>query len=117
LADGLAAKLGVDPEKGTLSPDDEASLHILLVKALESGGSVTRTSKILATRIRYSGGSVGTYALFSMDGDLECSGNVYEYGGSLQANDFQKDLSMYHPDPAKQMVFLRHSCRPQPQTR
>jgi hypothetical protein len=117
LADGLAAKLGVDPDKGTLSPDDEASLHILLVKALESGGSVTRFGNILGTKIRYSGGSVGTYALFSMDGDLECSGNVYEYGGSLKAKDFQRELRKYNPDPARQMVFLRHSCRPQPQTR
>jgi hypothetical protein len=116
-ADGLAAKLGVDPIQGTLSPDDVASLHILLVKPLESGGSVTTLGRIFGTTIRYSGGSVGTYALFSMDGDLECSGNVYDYGGPLKAKDFQKELRLYHPDPAKQMIFLRSSCRPQPPTR
>jgi hypothetical protein len=112
LADGLAAKLGVDPDTGTLSPEDEASLHILLVSALESGGSVTRSSNVLGTKVSYSGGSVGTYALFSVDGDLECSGNVYEYGGSTEGKDFQEKLRGYNPDPAKQMVFLRHSCRP-----
>jgi hypothetical protein len=112
LADGLAAKLGVDPKTGTLSSDDEESTHILLIKALESGGSVTRYSNILGTKISYSGGSVGTYALFTMDGDLECSGNVYEYGGSIKAKDFQEQLRGYTPDPARQMVFLRHSCRP-----
>jgi len=112
LADGLAVKLGVDPDTGTLSSDDAVLLHILLVKALESGGSVTRYSNILRTKITYSGGSVGTYALFTMDGDLECSGNVYEYGGNLTGKDFPNGLRKYNPDPAKQMVFLRHSCRP-----
>ena len=111
LADGLAAKLGVDPQTGTLTPEDEASLHILLVSALESGGSVTKSSNVLGTKVSYSGGSVGTYALFSVDGDLECSGNVYEYGGSVEGKDFAEQLRGYNPDPAKQMVFLRHSCR------
>jgi hypothetical protein len=112
LADGLAAKLGVEPETGNLSAEDSASLHILLIKALESGGSVTRYSNILGTKVSYSGGSVGTYALFSIDGDLECSGNVYEYGGSIKGKNFKEQLHGYVPDPAKQMVFLRHSCRP-----
>ena len=112
LADGLAAKLGVDPETGNLSPEDSASLHILLLSALESGGAITRYSNILGTKISYSGGSVGTYALFSVDGDLQCSGNVYEYGGSIKGKDFEEQLRGYTPDPAKQMVFLRHSCRP-----
>jgi hypothetical protein len=112
LADGLAAKLGVDPDTGTLTPEDEKSLHILLVSALESGGSVTKSSNVLGSKVTYSGGSVGTYALFSVDGDLECSGNVYEYGGSIEGKDFQEQLRGYVPDPATQMVFLRHSCRP-----
>ncbi len=112
MADGLAAKLGVDPDTGTLSPEDSASLHILLVKALESGGSVTRFSNVLGSKVSYSGGSVGTYALFSVDGDLQCSGNVYEYGGSIKGKDFEEQLREYNPDPARQMVFLRHSCRP-----
>ncbi len=90
---------------------DEASLHILLMTALESGGSVTRSSNVFGTKVSYSGGSVGTYALFSISGDLECSGNVYEYGGPIKGKDFQEQLRGYIPDPAKQMVFLRHSCQ------
>lgn len=117
LADGLAAKLGVDPGDGLLSGDNEASLHILLVKPLESGGSVTTVGRFFSTTIRYSGGSVVTYALFKMDGDLECSGNVYDYAGALRAQDFERELRMYHPEPAKQMIFLRSSCRPEPPTR
>jgi hypothetical protein len=113
----LAAKLGVIPATGTLPPDDEATIHILLVKALESGGSVTRVSNLFGTTIHYSGGSVATYALFTMDGALECSGNVHEYGGSFNAKDFQEALRRYNPDPAKQMVFLHRSCHRPAQTR
>jgi hypothetical protein len=112
LADGLAAKLGVDPDTGILSPEDEASLHILLITALESGGSVDKSSSLLSSTVNYSGGSVGTYSLFSIDGDLECSGNVYEHAGPIKDKDFQEQLRRYTPNPAKQMVFLRHSCRP-----
>jgi hypothetical protein len=117
LADGLAAKMGFDADKGTLSAERAASLHILLIKALESGGSVARLSNVFGTTIKYSGGSVGTFALFAVDGNLECSGNVYEYGGTLKAEDFQGALRQYIPDPTKQMVFLRHGCRRPSQSR
>jgi hypothetical protein len=116
MADGLAIKIGVDPATGALA-DNGASQHVLLLKALESGGSVVKHSNILGTKIRYSGGAVGTYALFTIDGDLECSGNVYAYGGSIKAKGFEESLQNYSPDPAKQMVFLRRSCRPQSQIR
>jgi hypothetical protein len=109
-ADSLAQKLGVNPDTGLL-PDNGSIQHILLLKALESGGAIERQSNILGTKIRYSGGSVGTYALFTMDGDLECSGNVYEYGGSLSAKDFQKGLRDYVPDPGEQFIFQRGSCQ------
>jgi hypothetical protein len=109
-ADGLAQKLGVDPATGLL-PDNGASEHILLIKALESGGAIEKTGSILSTKIRYSGGSVGTYALFTMDGELECSGNVYDYGGSVPAKKFQEHLRLYNPDPSKQFIFQRGGCR------
>jgi len=109
-ADSLAQKLGVNPDTGLL-PDNGSTQHILLLKALESGGAIEKQSNILGTKIRYSGGSVGTYALFTMDGDLECSGNVYEYGGSFPAKDFQKGLRDYVPDPGKQFIFQRGSCQ------
>ena len=109
-ADSLAQKLGVNPDTGLL-PDHGALQHILLVKALESGGAIEKTSNILGSKIRYSGGSVGTYALFTVDGELECSGNVYEYGGSFSAKDFQEGLRNYVPDPGKQFIFQRGSCQ------
>jgi hypothetical protein len=108
-ADGLAQKLGVDPATGLL-PDNGASQHILLIKALESGGAIEKSGSILNTKIRYSGGSVGTYALFTMDGELECSGNVYDYGGSIPAKKFEDHLHAQKFDPSKQFIFLRGGC-------
>ncbi|MGA2337777.1 MAG: hypothetical protein ABSG08_20575 [Terriglobales bacterium] len=108
-ADGLAQKLGVDPATGLL-PENAAWQHLLLLKALESGGSIQKSANILRTKIRYSGGSVGTYAMFTMDGELECSGNVYDYGGSIPAKTFQQDLRHHNHDPASQYIFQRGSC-------
>lgn len=109
FADGLAQALGVDPVTGKL-PENGVSQHILLLKALESGGSVTRYSNVLGTKIRFSGGFVGTYALFTTAGDLECSGNVYDFGGSIKAKNFQRDAGKFKPDPSKQLIFQRGSC-------
>jgi hypothetical protein len=111
-ADGLAVKLGVDPATGSLAANAPPQ-YILLVKALESGGSVIKHGNILGTKIRYSGGSVGTFALFSMEGDLECAGNVYDFRGAADAKDFEKTLRNFHPNPGQQMIFFRGGCKPQ----
>jgi len=108
-ADGLAQRLGADPATGKIP--DSAPQHLLLVKALESGGSVSHSSSIFGTKMSYSGGSVGTYALFGLNGDLECSGNVYDYAGYVSAKDFQKHLRAYKPDPQSQVIFQRGTCR------
>jgi hypothetical protein len=108
--DGFARKLGVDPATGLL-PEKPKWRHLLLVKALESGGTLAKSSNIFGSKIRYSGGSVGTYALFTLDGELECSGNVYDYGGSIPAEKFQPELRRFNPDPASQFVFQRGNCR------
>jgi hypothetical protein len=108
-ADGLAERLGADPATGKIP--DNAPQHLLLVKALESGGSVNRSSNIFGTKMSYSGGSVGTYALFDLNGQLECSGNVYDYAGSITSENFLKHLHAYVPDPAAQVIFQRGACR------
>jgi hypothetical protein len=108
-ADGLAQKLGVDPATGKIAQAGEWQ-HILLLKALESGGSVTKSTNILGSRFRYSGGAVGTFALLTRDGTLECSGNVFDFGGSVKAKNFEHDLHHYTPDIASQLVFQRGSC-------
>jgi hypothetical protein len=86
-ADGLAQELGTKDD-GTL-PDNGKWRYILWIKALESGGSVAKDQNLLGTKIRYSGGAVGTYALFTLDGDLKCSGNVYHFEGSMRSQDVE----------------------------
>lgn len=83
-ADGLArAMLGSGP-----ASQDPPFQHVLWIKALESGGSVNRSPTlglaVFGTRISFTGGSVVTYALFNMNGEVECSGTVYDYEGSLR---------------------------------
>jgi len=108
-ADGLAQRLGADPATGKVP--DNAPHHLLLIKALESGGSVNRSSSIFGSKMSYSGGSVGTYALFNLNGELECSGNVYDYAGPVPSKKFQAQLRDYKPDPSNQVIFQRGTCR------
>ena len=108
-ADGLAQRLGADPQTGAIPAS--APQHLLLVKALESGGSVSHSTSVFGTKMSFSGGSVGTYALFNLKGDLECSGNVFDYAGYVPAKGFQKHLNAYKPDPGSQVIFQRGSCK------
>jgi hypothetical protein len=109
VADGLAQQLGVDPATGKMDKAGDWQ-HILLLKALESGCSITKTTNILGSRVRYSGGAVGTFALLTRDGVLECSGNVFDFGGSVSAKHFERDLRHYTPDISSQLVFQRGTC-------
>jgi hypothetical protein len=105
--DGLAGQLGMD-EQGSEKPTQWK--HLLMLKALESGGTVTKTSNIFGSRVRYNGGAVGTFALFNFDGRLECSGNVFDFGGSVRAKDLQHGLRRYQPNLASQVIFQSGSC-------
>jgi hypothetical protein len=100
-ADLLAQQLHIGPANSpdtanTPSPTDQAASdetqwrHILWVRALESGGSVIKRERFWGSKIRYSGGSIVTYALATLDGPLECSGSFNDYGGPLAASDFYK---------------------------
>ena len=53
---------------------------------------------------------MGTYTLFNLSGQLECSGNVYDYAGPVKSQDFQKHLRGYKPDPGNQVIFQRGAC-------
>lgn len=106
-ADALARRLGISLAGQEINA---AKVHILLLKALESGGEVSRFTNIFGTRIYYSGGSVGTYALFSLDGQIECEGNVYDYAGAVPFKNFDKKLRDYAPDPSSQVIFHRGQC-------
>ena len=106
-ADGLAQKLGFrfDGRTGDLTQPASSSHYILMIQALESGGSVTGKTSVLGTALRYSGGAVGTYAIFSADGELACSGNVYNYVGSFKSKHFVDKLQEVKFDPRQQVVF------------
>jgi len=108
MADGLARLLGISAD-GKLAPTSPWR-HILFLKALESGGTITRTGNILGTHVGYSGGSVVTFALIARGGALECSGNVFEYGGKIASKHFEETYRELPPDLTSQLVFTRGSC-------
>ena len=71
-ADGLAQEMGYVPSG---SSGDNSPWTVLWVKALESGGDVVASDNLIkGSKVTYTGGSVGTYALFHLNGELECSG-------------------------------------------
>jgi hypothetical protein len=104
----LARELGIKAD-GT-GGADSIWQHVLWLKALESGGSLTTHSNIFGSKVFFSGGAVATYALFSLNGHLSCSGNVYDYGGYLRAKDFSAGFRRPDIDPTKQLIFLRGGC-------
>jgi hypothetical protein len=107
-ADGLARAIGINLD-GTAAPSSMWQ-HILWLKALESGGSVAKQGNIFGTKVRYSGGAVTTYALYSFDGNLDCSGNVYDFEGSVLTKDFSKVFREQIKDPTSQLASLRGGC-------
>lgn len=109
-ADGLARAIGVNLD-GSASTGSLWQ-HILWLKALESGGSVAKQGNIFGTKTRFSGGAVTTYALYNFDGNLDCSGNVYDFEGSVLTKDFSKTFREQIKDPTKQLAYLRGGCGP-----
>jgi hypothetical protein len=77
-ADGLAQELDA------ASPDARSGAngiwYVLSLKALESGGTLLKSGNaIKGTKTSYSGGAVGTYALFHLNGNIACSGVFFNY--------------------------------------
>ena len=107
-ADGLARAIGLTGDQTR----SNFPWQILWLKALESGGSVTAERNVLRTKISYSGGAVATYALFTLDGKLNCSGNVYDYAGSIPAKGFSGGLHKKETDATRQLPVLRGNCTP-----
>jgi hypothetical protein len=112
-ADGFAQAIGLNAD-GSFS-ESSVWKHVLLVKALESGGSeITQGGLILGSKVHFSGGAVATYALFTLDkianGKLTCSGNVFDYGGYVRPKDLEKHHIVPDLDPTRQLVFLRGGC-------
>jgi hypothetical protein len=107
-ADGLARAIGVGLD-GTVTTNS-AWQHVLWLKSLESGGSVAKQGNILGSKTRYSGGAVSTYSLYNFDGNLDCSGNVYDYEGSVLTKNFSHVFREQVKDPTNQLSFVHGSC-------
>ncbi|HJX82989.1 MAG TPA: hypothetical protein VJ723_01450, partial [Candidatus Angelobacter sp.] len=107
-ADSLARAMGVDSTgtDGTSSPWQ----YVLSLESLESGGTVLRRGNIFGTKVRYSGGAVATFALFALDGNLDCSGNVYDFEGDVRPEDFRRSFRKPLSDPTEQLAFVRGGC-------
>ena len=100
-ADGLAQELD------SASPDARSGAngiwYVLSLKALESGGTLLKSGNtILGTKTSYSGGAVGTYALFRLNGNLACSGVFFNYEAPTLTSKIPGLLqSAQQPQPGK----------------
>jgi len=82
-ADGLAQELGVSSDLG----GEGGGWYLLSLKALESGGTELKSgNSIFGAKTSYSGGAVGTYALFRLTGSVVCSGVFYNYASALESS-------------------------------
>jgi hypothetical protein len=77
-ADGLAQELD------SASPDARSGAngnwYVLSLQALESGGTLLKSGNaIKGTKTSYSGGAVGTYSFFRLNGNVACSGVFFNY--------------------------------------
>ena len=102
-ADGLAQALDA------VAPDARSGAnsnwYVLWLKALESGGTFMKSGNaILGTKTSYSGGSVGTYSLFKLDGNLACSGVFYNYSGPVLTTTIPKLLQSATPMQGGKLV-------------
>jgi len=110
-ADLLAKELKIDLGSTGLLTKNDRWHHILRLKAVESGGSVGKTESFLRKKLSYSGGAVVTYALFNIEGELECSGDVYAYGGPLLVKDLHQRPRAPELDPRNSPVVLEGRCK------
>lgn len=96
--DGLAGKMGLritdpdstDSDKPGVSFDQIDAWRILWLKSMESGGAIITKTNIFGSHPYFGGGAISGFALFTLEGDLLCSGNTGAYGGFVKAADFPK---------------------------
>jgi hypothetical protein len=84
--------------------------HVLWLKALESGGSVDRQSNLFGTKITFGGGAVDTYSVFRLNGQLVCSGNVFNFQSPVRTKDLQKTFRAMPIDDPAHPSMLRSTC-------
>jgi hypothetical protein len=119
--DGLARRMGLPksgPVTGCTTDDRNKNLHcpedwrILWLKSMESGGADITEANIFGSHPHFGGGAVSGYALFKLDGSLECSGNVAAYGGYVKAKDFAKHGAVNGGSKPTVMLDMTGGCAP-----
>ncbi len=102
-ADGLAQEMGFDTSNP--SAGDNSPWTVLWVKALESGGDeVASDNLIKGSKNNYTGGAVGTFALFRLNGEIACSGAVFDLAGPVLLVDISKFVDGSSSAPAARVV-------------
>ena len=84
--------------------------HVLWLKALESGGSVNRQSNLFGTKVTFGGGAVDTYSVFRLNGELVCSGNVFNFQSPVRTKDLQKTFRAAPEDNPAKRSMLHSTC-------
>jgi hypothetical protein len=101
-ADGLAQELGFTPDSNA---GDNSPWDVLWLKALESGGDVVASDNLIkGSKVTYTGGAVGTYALFHLNGEMECSGVFFNLAPPTALADIPKLLDGSMQVPAGRLV-------------
>jgi hypothetical protein len=114
--DGLARRMGLPADAADCSAAEPAKGHcadhwrILWLKAMESGGADINEANIFGSHPHFGGGAVSGYALFSLDGSLNCSGNVAAYGGYVKANTFTKHGALTGGSAPTVMLTIQGGC-------
>jgi uncharacterized repeat protein (TIGR01451 family) len=79
--------------KPNVDMNDINTINFLALHALESGGSeLVKTNIFYGTRIFFSGGSVATFSLYRMQGEMQCSGTAFNYTGNVREKDVEHRL-------------------------
>jgi hypothetical protein len=107
-ADELAREMGFTGNgAGGANPTWQ---HVLWLQALESGGSVNKTSNLFGSKVTFGGGAVDTYSVFRLDGQLVCSGNVYNFQPPVKLADLQKTFKKGLGDDPTKSSLLDSTC-------
>jgi len=101
-ADGLAQELGFT---GDSNAGDNSPWEVLWLKALESGGDVVASDNLIkGSKVTYTGGAVGTFALFHLNGEIECSGVFFNLAPPTALGDIPKVLDGTMAVPGGRLV-------------
>lgn len=84
--------------------------HLVWLQALESGGSVEKSGGIFGSKVYFGGGAVDTYSVFRLDGEVGCSGNVYNFQTPVKMDNLEKTFQKGLSFDASKSPLLNSTC-------